>query len=29
MEEVYREAHPSWRSRVSALPADETPVDWE
>lgn len=28
-EEVYREAHPSWRSRVSALPADETPVDWE
>lgn len=28
-EEVFREAHPSWRSRVSALPADETPVDWE
>ena len=29
MEQVYREAHPSWRSRVSALAADETPVDWE
>ena len=28
-EQVYREAHPSWRSRVSALAADETPVDWE
>jgi hypothetical protein len=28
-EEVFREAHPSWRSRVSALPADETPVDWD
>ena len=28
-EEVFREAHPSWRSRVSALAADETPVDWE
>lgn len=28
-EEVFREAHPSWRSRVSSLPADETPVDWE
>jgi hypothetical protein len=29
MEEVYREAHPSWQARVSALPADETPVDWD
>lgn len=29
MEEVYRTAHPSWKSRVSALAADETPVDWE
>jgi hypothetical protein len=29
MEEVYREAHPSWKSRVSALSADETPVDWD
>lgn len=28
-EEVFREAHPSWRSRVSALAADETPVDWD
>ena len=28
-EQVYREAHPSWKSRVSALSADETPVDWE
>lgn len=28
-EEVFREAHPSWQSRVSALSADETPVDWE
>jgi len=28
-EEVFREAHPSWRSRVSALPADTQPVDWE
>jgi hypothetical protein len=28
-EQVYREAHPSWRSRVSALAADETPVDWD
>jgi hypothetical protein len=28
-EEVFREAHPSWRSRVSSLAADETPVDWE
>jgi FtsZ-binding cell division protein ZapB len=28
-EEVFREAHPSWQRRVSALPADETPVDWE
>lgn len=28
-EEVYREAHPSWQRRVSALKADETPVDWE
>lgn len=28
-EEVFREAHPSWKSRVSALSADETPVDWE
>jgi hypothetical protein len=28
-EEVYREAHPSWQRRVSALAADETPVDWE
>lgn len=28
-EQVYREAHPSWKSRVSALAADETPVDWE
>jgi len=29
MEQVYREAHPSWQRRVSALAADETPVDWE
>jgi FtsZ-binding cell division protein ZapB len=28
-EDVYREAHPSWQRRVSALAADETPVDWE
>lgn len=28
-EEVFREAHPSWRSRVSALPADTQPVDWD
>ena len=28
-EQVYREAHPSWKSRVSALSADETPVDWD
>jgi hypothetical protein len=28
-EEVFREAHPSWQRRVSALPADETPVDWD
>ena len=28
-EEVFREAHPSWQRRVSALAADETPVDWE
>jgi hypothetical protein len=28
-EEVFREAHPSWQRRVSALAADETPVDWD
>lgn len=28
-EQVYREAHPSWKSRVSALSADTTPVDWD
>jgi hypothetical protein len=28
-EEVFREAHPSWQARVSALPADEKTVDWE
>lgn len=28
-ETVFREAHPSWQQRVSALAADETPVGWE
>jgi len=28
-EEVFREAHPSWQRRVSALPADTQPVDWD